>query len=158
MAKIVHRGRQSVLIEGDFVVFIIGVRVGNPFRAARALPLLAATRKMLEEVESDPEIGLLGYHQHGAPFGVIVQYWRSFDHLERYSRSVERLHRPVWLEWFRRKQDRNVHAGIWHETYAVRAGEYEAVYQNMPDIGLMKAGRVFPVGSGSDTARTRIGR
>ncbi|TXL57613.1 monooxygenase family protein [Aeromicrobium terrae] len=156
MGKTIHEGRQSVQIDGDFIVFIIGARLG--LRGLRAVRLLSTMRKMLKEVEENPEIGLLGFHQHGGPFGVIVQYWRSFDDLERYSRSMERLHRPVWLDWYRRKQDKNRHAGIWHETYAVRAGEYEAVYQNMPDIGLMKAGRVFPVGSGSDTARTRIGR
>ena len=46
-------------------------------------------------------------------------------------------------------------AGIWHETYLVRAGEYEAIYNNMPPSGLGRAGRLVPVGEGS-TARLRI--
>jgi hypothetical protein len=45
--------------------------------------------------------------------------------------------------------------GIWHETYLVRAGEYEAVYGNMPPFGLGKAGRLMPV-SESSTARGRL--
>ena len=34
--------------------------------------------------------------------------------------------------------------GIWHETFLVRAGEYEAVYGNMPPHGLGKASTVVP--------------
>ena len=45
--------------------------------------------------------------------------------------------------------------GIWHETYLVRAGEYEAVYGNMPPFGLGKAGRLIPVAEGK-TARERF--
>ena len=45
--------------------------------------------------------------------------------------------------------------GIWHETYLVRAGEYEAIYGNMPPFGLGKAGRLVPL-SESSSARHRI--
>ena len=45
--------------------------------------------------------------------------------------------------------------GIWHETFQVRAGEYEAVYGNMPPVGLGKIGRLVPV-SESSSARERI--
>ena len=29
--------------------------------------------------------------------------------------------------------------GIWHETYLIRAGEYETVYGSMPRVGLARA-------------------
>ncbi len=45
--------------------------------------------------------------------------------------------------------------GIWHETFLVRDGQYEAVYGNMPPHGLGKAGRLVPV-SESSSARARI--
>ena len=45
--------------------------------------------------------------------------------------------------------------GIWHETYLVRAGDYEAIYGNMPPHGLGKATRLVPV-AGASSARTRI--
>jgi hypothetical protein len=38
---------------------------------------------------------------------------------------------------------------IWHETYLVKAGQYEAVYGNMPAHGLGKAGRLVPVSEAS---------
>ncbi len=45
--------------------------------------------------------------------------------------------------------------GIWHETYLVRAGEYEAIYGNMPPFGLGKAGRLVPLAE-AKTARDRF--
>jgi hypothetical protein len=50
------------------------------------------------------------------------------------------------------KSDRT---GIWHETYLVRAGQYEAIYGNMPPHGLGKAGRLVPL-SQSSSARERV--
>ena len=47
--------------------------------------------------------------------------------------------------------------GIWHETYKVRAGEYESVYVNMPRIGLAAAGAHLPIGSTGQSAARRIG-
>jgi hypothetical protein len=45
--------------------------------------------------------------------------------------------------------------GIWHETFLVRAGEYEAIYDNMPPYGLGKAGDLVPL-SADATARKRL--
>ena len=42
-----------------------------------------------------------------------------------------------------------------HETYLVRAGEYEAVYGNMPPFGLGKAGRLVALAQ-AKTARERF--
>ena len=46
--------------------------------------------------------------------------------------------------------------GIWHETYLVRAGGYEAIYGNMPRIGLAAAGH-GPVARRGETAAERVG-
>lgn len=43
----------------------------------------------------------------------------------------------------------------WHETYLVRAGEYEAIYGNMPPFGLGRAGRLVPLAEGK-SARDRF--
>ena len=45
--------------------------------------------------------------------------------------------------------------GIWHESYLVRAGQYEAIYGDMPPFGLGKAGRLVPVAD-AKTARDRF--
>ena len=47
--------------------------------------------------------------------------------------------------------------GIWHETYVVKAGEYETVYANMPPFGLATAGSQVPVARKGDSAAARRG-
>lgn len=157
MGAAINEGRWTAEHEGDLVVFIIGAKVRNPIRAMKALPVLGRMRRMLGELASDPRSGLLGYQRHGGPFGVIVQYWRSFEDLERYARDPEHTHAGAWRDWYRLGHSDNRSVGIWHETYRVRPGEFEAVYGNMPSIGLGKATSVRPVGRATADARARLG-
>ena len=48
--------------------------------------------------------------------------------------------------------------GIWHETYLVRAGDYESVYVNMPPFGLGDATTLVPATGERETASDRLGR
>jgi Monooxygenase af470-like len=48
--------------------------------------------------------------------------------------------------------------GIWHETYLVSAGSYEAIYGNMPRIGLATAGEHLPTADLAESAARRAGR
>jgi hypothetical protein len=84
----------------------------------------------------------------------IVQYWRSFEHLEAFARNTDDPHLAAWRNYWRRV-GKDPRSGIWHETYLVRAGDYEAIYANMPAFGLGKAGSVVPIGS-ETRARTRL--
>src|SRR5262245_7740501 len=78
MATIVAR-RVTAHIEGDFVVFLIGMRINKPWKLHKWLPVFMAMPRMVRELERRPGSGLLG---HIMNLGVIVQYWRSFEHLE----------------------------------------------------------------------------
>jgi hypothetical protein len=152
-----QRGRWTAELEGDFVVFLIGAAVHDPLAAAEASGLLMAMADMLDELEADPSSGLLGYTRHGAPAqGVLVQYWRSFEALEAYARNPGAKHAPVWRAWNRLGADDRAGAGIWHETFKVNAGSYEAIYQNMPVMGLQKAGRPVTVSAAKESARARL--
>ena len=83
-----QQGRWTAQLDGDFVIFLIGAMVHDPAVATEASQLLMAMGDMLDELEADPSKGLLGYTRHGEPGkGVIMQYWRSFDALEAYSRN-----------------------------------------------------------------------
>jgi hypothetical protein len=146
--------RMTVDIEGDFVVFLIGARFSK-LQLVRSFADLGGRRgmkHMLDHLVAHPEKGLLAYEM-GIP--TIVQYWRSFEHLEAFAKSPADPHVAVWREYWRRV-GRTDRTGIWHETYLVKAGQYEAVYGNMPPRGLGKAGRLHPV-SESSTARARLG-
>jgi len=155
VGEAIRQGRWTAEIEGDFVVFIIGARP-NKWRLVQSLRDLGGNsmQKMLEYLMERPEKGLLGYQQHGV-FGVTVQYWRSFDHLEAFARDKDDPHLEVWRNFWKRvgKSDRT---GIWHETFMVKAGQYEAIYGNMPPIGLGKAGRLVTVAEAKG-ARERVG-
>lgn len=154
MAEI-RRGRYAAEIDGDFVVFLIGARINKPrllLQAARDLgEPRRGMRAMLDELIAQPEKGLLGYRMG---FPVIVQYWRSFEQLEAFARDPGDLHRPTWLNYYRRRS--NGRAGIWHETYLVRAGQYEAIYNDTPVAGLAAAGRPVALAEHS-RARSRVG-
>jgi hypothetical protein len=140
-------------IEGDFVVFLIGMRINKPWKLHKWVPIARAMPRMIKELEQRPESGFLG-----AEFGskIIVQYWRSFEHLEAYARSTDGLHWPAWVALNKRIADSREDVGIWHETYLIRAQEYEAIYSGMPPFGLGKVGTLVPADGRLDTARGRI--
>jgi hypothetical protein len=150
-------GRWTAELDGDFVVFLIGAAVYDPAIAGEAADLVMQMSTMLDELVADPSKGLLGYTRHGEPGnGVLVQYWRSFDALESYSRNPEARHQPVWRAWNRLASGNRSGVGIWHETFLVSAGHYEAIYQNMPVMGLQQAGRAVTVSEAKDSARARL--
>jgi hypothetical protein len=147
--------RMTVEIDGDFVVFLIGARVNHKRQVVRSLLDLGGRRgmrHMLDYLVARPEKGLLAYEM-GIP--TIVQYWRSFEHLEAFAKDQDDPHLDVWRQYWRRV-GRGGRTGIWHETYLVSAGQYEAMYGNMPPHGLGKAGLLVPLSEAS-SARVRIG-
>jgi hypothetical protein len=152
----IHPGRYSASIEGDFVVFLIGMRINRPLKVRQWVPTFIAMPRMVRDLERDPDSGFLGYTFAWATTGpLVIQYWRSFEHLERFARDPGSRHLPVW-KWFNQAIRGSGEVGIWHETYRVRAGEYESIYGNMPRVGLAAAGEHAPLGSTS-TAAQRTG-
>ena len=153
MAEVIAQ-RMSVRMEGEFVVFLIGMRINKPWKIHKWLPVVLAMGRMLRELEARPESGFLG-HIMGTK--VIVQYWRSFEHLEAYARSQDRDHWPAWVAFNKRVGNSRGDVGIWHETYQARVGEYETVYSGMPPFGLGKVGKLVPASGRRDSARGRFG-
>lgn len=152
----IRQGRWTAEIEGDFVVFIIGARINSWRHALAALQDLGGRRgmgHMLKYLTQHPDKGLLGFETAGF---TIIQYWRSFEHLEAFAKDTDDPHLQVWRDYWKRIGT-GTRAGIWHETFLVRAGEYECVYGNMPPRGLGKASRLVPVAE-SVGARGRLRR
>ena len=146
--------RMTAEIDGDFVVFLIGARFNNKLELARSIVDLGGRRgmkHMLDYLVARPEKGLLAYEM-GIP--TIVQYWRSFEQLEAFAKDQDDPHLAVWRQYWRR-DGKSGAPGISAQTYLVKAGNYEAVYGNMPPHGLGKAGRLLPA-TESSTARARV--
>lgn len=147
--------RMAARIEGDFVVFLIGMRVNKPWKIAKWAPVFFAMPRMLKELRrSDPDVtGFLGDNGLGS---VIVQYWRSFDHLEAYARSHDNAHFPAWRAFNKRMRGARGDVGIWHETYLIKNGQYEAVYSGMPEYGLGRVADLVPATGKREAARDRV--
>ena len=155
MATIIDR-RVCADIEGDFVVFLIGMRVNKPWKVWRWWPVATAMPRMLIELARKPELGLLhAYTLGGFPGTMVVQYWRSFEALEAYAKSREAAHLPAW-QAFNKAVGSNGDVGIWHETFLVKSGGYETVYNNMPPHGLGLAGKLVDAVGGRQGARARL--
>lgn len=131
----------TVKFEGDFVVFLIGMRINKWWKFHKWIPVAMAMPKMLAELKKNPESGFLG-HEIAGP-GLIVQYWRSMEQLHEYATNRNALHYPAWKA-FNKKIRSNGDVGIWHESFKVQAGNYECVYNNMPARGLGKVGTLVP--------------
>lgn len=156
MSKVIP-GRYTANVEGPFVVFIIGMRVNRVFAVHKWVPVAMAMGPMLKTLFQHPEKGFLGAETFLSWRGAnVVQYWRSFDDLERFARSKQEPHLSAWKR-FNKAVGTDGSVGIWHETYQVAAGQYEAVYGNMPVYGLAKAAEHVPATGRKETARRRMG-
>lgn len=154
MAKIIAE-RMTAELDGEVIVFLIGMRINRGWKLHKWLPIARAMPRMLRELEASPNTGFLGFHTWLGNPTITLQYWRSFDDLERYAKDATRLHRPAWAA-FNRALASNGDVGIWHETYRVRPGDFECIYNNMPPFGLARATRCVPVQGRRESAAGRM--
>jgi hypothetical protein len=156
MATTLKEGRWTAEVDGDVVVFLIGMRINKLRAVNKWFPMFTAMPRMLRELLSNPDSGLLSYHM---TFGwrsiTLVQYWRSVDQLTSYANDAAQHHRPSWLNYYRNAFKGGA-VGFWHETYRASRGTHEQIYMNMPAFGLAAATRVVEVGKSNNTARQRL--
>jgi hypothetical protein len=143
-------------MDGEFVVFMIGMRVNAWWKLHKWVPVAFAMPKMIRELTLKPELGFLGAEQWFGRTTIMLQYWRSMDQLLDYAKNRDASHLPAWRA-FNKRIGTSGDVGIWHETYRVRAGDYENIYVNMPAFGLARAGNMLEVGKGKrDGAKDRL--
>jgi hypothetical protein len=147
--------RRMGRIEGEFVVFLIGMRVNRWWKVHQWLRVALAMPRMMRELTTHPELGFLGAEQWFGRTTVMVSYWRSMEHLLSYAKSRSAAHLPAWRA-FNKLVGTNGDVGIWHETYRSRPGDYENVYVNMPPFGLAGAGLASDVRGAHAHAAERL--
>lgn len=140
----------------ELALFLIGMRV-NRVREARAWwPVVTAMPRMLRELQAHPELGL----RHSSTYRsgrtlLLVQYWRDEAALEAYAKDPEHPHLPAWRAFNRAVRATDA-VGIFHETYVVGASSSEAVYVDMPVMGLAAATAHVPVARRGQSAARRL--
>jgi len=123
-------GRFTAKMDDPFVVFVIGMSINNLLAVWKWLPTMRAMPPMLKELYQHPEKGFLGaeffFHGRGP---VTLQYWRSFEDLERFARNPDDPHLPAWQR-FNSTGGKDGSVGIFHETFIVERGNYEERAEN----------------------------
>ncbi|MDO9353546.1 MAG: DUF4188 domain-containing protein [Solirubrobacteraceae bacterium] len=143
--------------DGEVVVFLIGMTFNRLWKPKSWWPVFVAMPKMLRELSTTPELGLLSSRmmidRHGP---TLVQYWRSHDHLEAFARAKDRKHLPAWSAFYKSPAASNGDVGIWHETFVTQPSDRETIYFATPRFGFADAAaRVEPIGPGQETSRKR---
>ena len=139
----------------EFVVFLIGMRVNRPWKVHKWLPVARAMGRMLTELNNAGDMGLKHLESWFGRTSIMVQYWESFDALEAYATDRSAEHVPAWAA-FNKAVGSNGDVGIWHETYVVKPGTFECVYNNMPRFGLSRAFRTIPATGAYARAPSRL--
>ena len=106
--------RQSHDHDGDLAVFLIGMRVNQPWRPDLWLPVFGAMPGMLTELYAakaaaargeGPDLGFLdGRSLVGAGGPTLVQYWRSVDDIYAYANDPDHEHRPAMRAFYARSR------------------------------------------------------
>jgi len=135
----IHAARMTAAVDGDVVLFLIGMRLNKPWAIHKWLPVARAMPRMLRELYQNPKLGFVSHEMWFSRTLILVQYWRSLDQLMAYASAREAEHLPAW-QAFNRAVGTDGSVGIWHETYLAKAGAFESVYANMPPFGLGKVG------------------
>ncbi len=152
-----HTRMTAQMGDKPFVVFLIGMRINRFWRIDRWLPVGRAMGQMLKELKANPADGLLGVENAGfSSPSVMIQYWESVEKLHAYARAKDRSHHPAWVKFMKRTRGNNA-VGVWHESYVVEPGNYEAVYVNFPrPFGLGNVGDLVPINGRLTTAAGRM--
>ena len=149
--------RMCAQVDGEAVVFLIGMRLNKLWKIHKWLPVAMAMPRMLRELGQHPELGFLGAHTWFSRTVIVLQYWRSIDDLYAYAKNRNNAHLPAWAA-FNRAIGKSGDVGVWHETYRTREGDYETIYANMPPFGLAKATKVVTATGRRESAAGRIAR
>jgi fumigallin biosynthesis monooxygenase-like protein len=74
----IHTERMTARIEGEVVVFLIGMRINHLWKGQQWLPVARAMPRRVKELVAAPEYGFPGAEQWFGNPTIMLRYWRSF--------------------------------------------------------------------------------
>lgn len=148
MKQRVNRQAIDLSAYPDLVVIYLGMRV-NTFTGIKTV--LGLGPQITKAVAAQPD-GLLLHEQ--LIFSLrhlgMRQYWRDFDSMERWARSLP--HKQWWQQFLRDSGG----TGFWHETYFMRGG-MEAIYDDVAaPSGMLRFAPAQPAHGPMFSARERL--
>ncbi|MBB4933600.1 hypothetical protein F4561_004420 [Lipingzhangella halophila] len=156
----IENERRTAEPRDTLTVFLLGVRVNALLKPRVWWWISREFREMELELQGRPELGLLHSRTLIGARGITsLQYWQSTEALMRYARDSR--HAKAWQEFYRRRDGT---AGIWHETYEIGVPQspdsrgFEAIYADVPRMGLGKALGTRPVTRETRRAADRLAR
>lgn len=155
MGKNIYKGRYTTENDQELVVFLVGMRINKRLAIRKWLPVFTAMPPMIKELyQHKEELGFLSLENFfGLRTTLMISYWRSKEDLLAYSKGQNHL--TAWKN-FNQKIGNTDAVGIYHETYVLSKGHYEAIYGNMPVHGLARATSHMPVTNENISARKRL--
>ncbi len=142
----IHRNRLTAKFTGNFVVFLIGMRVNEPLKIRTWLPFMQAMPKMIKELKNQPETGFLHAEIWYSRTSIMLQYWRSIEELNAYLQNTQSTDLPAWSTFSQADNSDGV-VGVWQEAYIASPGRYDTIYVNMPPFGLGAVAALTPATS-----------
>lgn len=142
----INENRMAAEIDGEYVIYINGMRLNKLRALPRYLRAGLEAAKMFERLEADPDSGFLGYlpAYMGLRSGAAIQYWRSLEDIRRFAHDPDDLHVPAW-QWYNEEGGTDGGLGFWAELYVVKDGAFETFYRNVPPVGLGEHGSLVPM-------------
>jgi hypothetical protein len=86
--------RLTSTLDGEFVVFLIGMRINRPLRVARWVPVARAMPRMIRELMARPDLGFLHAEVWFSRTTILIQYWRTMEQLLAFARDRDGEHLP----------------------------------------------------------------
>lgn len=128
-------------------VAMFGVQFGSP-EAARLYEEAGISSEMEAALQSAEGLLFMRSFEEGNG-GTLLQYWRSYDDLDRWARTMPHTR---WWRWL--VEHRSQGLGFYHEIYQVKTAE--AIYDpGTPPIGPASFCSCLPIHGGEGRSRLR---
>ena len=152
----IFAGRYTAQTDQPIIVFAIGMRFNRFYAVHKWCRPMVNTLRMWRYVQTQHPEGYLGGYLNAYWRGLgMLQYWKDFDSLEKFSHDPVHPHLAAWRQLAAlTKNDQTF--GYWHETYQVEPGTSEAIYGSMPRFGLAAATQHVAIQESTEAARSRL--
>ncbi|MFC2131946.1 monooxygenase family protein, partial [Bacteroidota bacterium] len=109
----IFNGKYTSKPENSFVVFIFGMRINNFLFLWLWIPFFIRLVRIVKRLRKYKESGMLNAHLIITTNGIgVIQYWESFDKLEKFALDKNDMHVPNRIKYGKSVGKSGI-VGIW---------------------------------------------